>query len=116
MMFDHPTQYGVICLKVEKKNRFFRPKIMIIFFSKSICLADEVRPPNQYWGSIHPIGAPKTALSCYIGRIHSYRNLALKFQSIPKNVYFHESVVFVAFVAFVAFWVLLTSFFRISQI
>ena len=56
---------------------------MIKIFGKSIFLADEVRPPNQYWGSIHPIGAPKTPLSCCIGRTPSYRNLALK---IPKNL------------------------------
>ena len=67
---------------------------MIKIFSKSICLADEVRPPNQYWGSIHPIGAPKTPLSCYIGRTHSYQNLALKFQSIPKKRLFPRKCCF----------------------
>merc|ERR1712185_602673 len=79
---DHPTQYGAILLKVEKIV-FLTPKIMIKFFWKSIFLADEVRLPNQHWGSIHHIGAPKTPLSCCIGRTPSYRNLALK---IPKNL------------------------------
>ena len=71
LYIDHPTQYGVIFLKVKKID-FLTPKIMIKFFSKSIFLADEVLPPNQYWGSIHPIGAPKTPLSCCIGRTPSY--------------------------------------------
>ena len=55
---DLPTWYGYISQKV-KKIVFSTSKIMVKNFSKPIFLADVVRPPNQYWGSIHPIGAPK---------------------------------------------------------
>ena len=78
---DHPTQYGDIWQKV-KKIGFLTSKIVIKNFSKSIFFADEARPPNQYWGSIHHIGAPKAPLSCCIGHTPSYRNLALQ---IPKK-------------------------------
>ena len=100
--------------KKSKKIGFLTPKIVIKNFSKSIFFADEARPPNQYWGSIHHIGAPKAPLSCCIGHTPSYRNLALKIpKKIQKTIFFCESVVFVAFVAFS---VLLMLFFKISKI
>ena len=55
---DSPTKYDLILGKV-KKIVFFTSKIMVKNFSKPIFPADVVRPANQYWGSIHPIGAPK---------------------------------------------------------
>ena len=55
---DLPTQYGSNFLKL-KKIVFLIPKIMIKNFPKSIFPADESRPPNRYWGMIHPIGALK---------------------------------------------------------
>ena len=79
---DLPTQYGLNFQKI-KKIEFLISKIMIKKFPKSIFPADEFRPPNRYRGSIHPIGAPNTPLSCCIGRTPSYRNLAL---IIPKSL------------------------------
>ena len=90
---DHPTQYGIIFQKV-KKNRFFDSQNHDKIFLKSIFLADEVRPPNQYWGSIHPIGAPKTPLFRCIGRTSSYRNLALKIQKYSEKPSFFTKVLF----------------------
>ena len=55
---DHPTWYGYILKKV-KKIAFFTSKISIKIFFRPIILADVVRPPNRYRGSIHPIPAPK---------------------------------------------------------
>ena len=55
---DLPTQYEYIWGKV-KKIEFLTPKIMIKNFPKSTFSADEPLSPNQYWGSIDPIGAPK---------------------------------------------------------
>ena len=55
---DHPTWYGYILKKV-KKIAFFTSKISIKNFFRPIILADVVRPPNRYRGSIHPIPAPK---------------------------------------------------------
>ena len=55
---DHPTQYGYILKKV-KKIAFFTSKISIKKFFRPNILADVVRPPNQYCGSIYPIPAPK---------------------------------------------------------
>ena len=55
---DLPTKYEYIWGKV-KKIAFFTPKIMIKNFPKSFFSADEPLSPNQYWGSIDPIGAPK---------------------------------------------------------
>ena len=90
---DHPTQYGDIWQKV-KKIGFLTPKIVIKIFSKSIFFADEARPPNQYWGSIHHIGAPKAPLSCCIGHTPSYRNLALKIPKKSKKTPFFAKVLF----------------------
>ena len=56
---DLPTKYEYIWGKVQKKIAYLTPKIMIKNFSKSIFSADEPLSPNQYWGSIDPIGAPK---------------------------------------------------------
>ena len=90
---DPSTTYDCNWEKM-KKIVFFTSKIKVKNFSKSIFLADEVRPPNQYWGSIHPIGAPKTPLSCCIGRTPSYWNLALKIPKYSKKRYFFTKVLF----------------------
>ena len=90
---DLPTWYGYISQKV-KKIVFSTSKIMVKNFSKPIFLADVVRRPNQYWGSIDPIGAPKTPLSCCIGRTPSYRNLALKIPKSLQKPHFFSKVLF----------------------
>ena len=46
-------------LRKSKKIEFLSPKIMVKNFPESIFSADEPLSPNQYWGSIDPIGAPK---------------------------------------------------------
>ena len=66
----------------SQKNRNFHFKNHGKNFFKANFLADVVRRPNQYWGSIDPIGAPKALLSCCMSYVPSYLNLALK---IPKN-------------------------------
>ena len=110
---DLPTQYGYISQKV-KKNRIFHPKnhgkkfFEADFFGRC---GPATKPilgiDTSYWCPQDPI------ILLYWPHSFLPKSSLKNSKKFEKNVFFHESVVFVAFVAF---WVLLMLFFKISKI